>query len=110
MKYDLPDAIQVFVRGFHDIQLGSILALELETIGFQIEMKSHSADYGGIIETNIVMGDTLEVYTVAELRERVYTVAKDCPTVFIQIRKFKVEWETPVENVPNVIPFEENDE
>ncbi len=55
------DALQVFVRGFEEVERGKAICGYLTGNGFEIEdfLDGDSDDLGGLIETNIVQQDSL---------------------------------------------------
>lgn len=70
------DALQIFVRGFEDVQRGEAIVNYLTELGFTVEdiFDGDSDSLGGLIGTNIVFQDFLEEtdpdIILAELRER----------------------------------------
>lgn len=81
----LDDAIQFWVRGFHDIDTGERLTALLEGIGFTIKFRAAggSDDNGGIIETYITPEGELDPSDIDEIKAMIHR-SVDEPGIYCQ--------------------------
>jgi hypothetical protein len=83
------DALQVFVRGFEDVERGEVIISYLTELGFRVKLAADggSDSLGGLIETDVVYQDELQEtdpgIILGELRERT-----DFNGLWLQTREF----------------------
>ena len=83
------DALQVFVRGFEDVERGEVIISYLTELGFTVKLAADggSDSLGGLIETDVVYQDELQEtdpgIILGELRERT-----DFNGLWLQTREF----------------------
>lgn len=85
------DAVQLFVRGFHDQETSNRIRAFIEgTVGFEVKVAidGQSDSLGGIIETYITPVIELEIVDLEQIKKGIYQAANK-PTVFVQWSKYE---------------------